>query len=73
MFTQRWHQRGDTAASDKGHHYVDAIGRPYLCEYLMTHARLARRIRQKRRVQQWDQRFRNEIRPTVRQLTDYAA
>ncbi len=65
--SERLEQRRDAAAADEGHDEVDAVGRFDLGTDLAPKARLARRVRQERRVQQRDQRLAQRLGGAVRQ------
>ena len=73
MSPERNHQRVDARSSDECQHQIDAIRRRNLRLNLMPHSRLARRIRQKRRVEQRNQRSRNVLWAAVRQLSSDTA
>ncbi len=58
-------QRSDAAASDEGHDDVDSVGRLDLRPQLVPQIRLAGRVREERRVEQWDQWLGNRLRVAI--------
>lgn len=63
-------ERSDAAAVDEGHHQVDAVGGVDLGEDLVAHARLAGRIGQERRVEEWDEGLRDGLGVAVGERED---
>ena len=52
---ERIEHRRDPAAPNEGHDDVDAVGGMDLGQHLVADARLAGRVRQERRVEEWNQ------------------
>jgi hypothetical protein len=67
VVTERAEHRADARPANEGHDDVDAVGGVDLRQDLTSDPRLARRVREQRRVEERDERLRQGLRCAVRE------